>query len=673
MTTNEIGLEDVCDFKNYNKLTDTTKKKMLEVSSNIQKYLSTALTENFNGNLCGASRALQDSGFTIKEAAEVLYKTDAHREPVGNEIERALDLIYGTGSDTPIKRSDWNIFETDIEDVKFNLKHRSIEPLSEEELITKLGDTPEIDNVSDFLAEFFKGVDKPVYIGNKYQGMIAHTSSWLMMEEDIIESGYDQLVANPMRRTLTTEERTEKINGKLKYASGGRGMKFSSETLDVITFEADKMPLNHQLGVIRYLARHLPLVAVIYSSGKSYHASFSAKGVTDIHALRKMFVDLGGDGNVLNPAHLTRLGAVNRSDKRKGFQRVLWINGDARHETVDPQKLSELLPDSAEDSADASVWERMQECAFDELSPPPHQPPLLGLDGTGILWTQNIHTLVAQSKAGKTQAKAAAMHTMFTGERTLGFTIDKPITGKIAYLDFEQDAEDFHSAMMRAGAPKERLLAYSLAGFSSKDAQIAARVVLEKNPDIVALFLDGYADLSSDVNDQESAVALAAEWMAMAKKHDVAILGVLHLNPNSETKSRGHLGSQLERKSKVVLQIDTDSEGVRETYTRFSRKREVCKGHGVQWKWCDFEDGFVEISESKSEQKHREKVETMSRMAAEVARESTLAEWTHGALVKDIVRVLDVTDALAKKYITLWRDNDVIMKTTNGYKIYEPF
>ena len=674
----EITIEDACRYNQLNKLQGDTRAKMVNASQSLHIFLNDALNESYNSNLCKISRRLQAEGFTDTEATKVIYSINGHRDPVGNEIERAVDLIYGSVSGEPVKTSNWPVFESPLDEVNANIKHRNIEPLSEAEIISKLGDTPEIDSVQEFIAEFFKGVNQPVYIGNRYHGIIEHPSTWLNVPEIIEDARYDQVLANPMKRKLTADERVETVTDKdgkvkLKYASGGRGLEFASDKLNVITFEADKIPLELQLGVIRYIARHLPLVALLFSAGKSYHASFSTKGVDDIHALRLMLVDLGGDGSVMSPAQLTRLGAVNRSDKGKGFQRVLWMSGDARHESVDPQKLAELLPESAEDSADASVWERMQECAFDELSPPPHQPPLLGLDGTGILWTQNIHTLVAQSKAGKTQAKAAAMHTMFTGERTLGFTIDKPITGKIAYLDFEQDAEDFHSAMMRAGAPKERLLAYSLAGFSSKDAQIAARVVLEKNPDIVALFLDGYADLSSDVNDQESAVALAAEWMAMAKKHDVAILGVLHLNPNSDTKSRGHLGSQLERKSKVVLQIDTDSEGVRETYTRFSRKREVCKGHGVQWKWCDFEDGFVEISESKSEQKQRERVETMSRMAADVAKESTLDEWSHGSLVRDIVRVLGVTDALAKKYITQWRDNEVIMKTTNGYKIYEPF
>ena len=422
-------LESVCEFKNINKLTDETRKRMLEVSSSIQKYLSTALMENLNSSLCGASRALQDSGFTIKQAAEVLYKTDAHRDIVNGEVERALDLIYGSKSDAPIKRSDWRLFEANIEDVKSNLKHRSIEPLSEEELVAKLGDAPEIDNVSDFLAEFFKGVDRPVYIGNRYQGMIAHTSSWLMMADNIVEDGYDQLIANPMRRTLTTEERVEKVNGKLKYASGGRCLEFASETLDVITYEADKMPPKNQLGVIRYLARHLPLVSVLFSAGKSYHATFSAKGVKDIHALRKMFVDLGGDCAVLSPAQLTRLGAVNRSDKGKGFQRVLWINGDARHETVDPQKLAELLPESAEDESKPMLPAVVDADSLMTSFPTRPEQLIEGVIGLG-----DKLILSASSKAGKTWLMLHLAYAVQNGDDWLGHKCKKK---DVLYVNFE--------------------------------------------------------------------------------------------------------------------------------------------------------------------------------------------------------------------------------------------
>ena len=351
ITDNKLKFEDVCEFDNINKLTGETKKKMLKASARLQGKLNNALDTTYNNNLCKVSRYLQSEGFTDTEAIAVIYAIDGHRDPVGNEIERAVDLIYGSAPGEPVKSSDWPVFETPLDEVNANIKQRNIEPLSEAEIISKLGETPEIDGVAGFIAEFFKGVNQPIYIGNRYHGIIEHPSTWLNVPEIIEDARYDQVLANPMKRKLTAEERVETVtdkNGKvkLKYASGGRGLEFASDKLNVITFEADKIPLELQLGVIRYIARHLPLVALLFSAGKSYHATFSTKGVDDIHALRLMLVDLGGDGAVMSPAQLTRLGAANRSDNGQGLQRVLWMNGDARHESVDQEKLADLLPDA---------------------------------------------------------------------------------------------------------------------------------------------------------------------------------------------------------------------------------------------------------------------------------------------------------------------------------------
>ena len=351
ITDSKLKFEDVCEFDNINKLTGETKKKMLKASARLQSKLNNALDTVYNNNLCKVSRYLQSEGFTDTEAIAVIYAIDGHRDPVGNEIERAVDLIYGSTPGEPVKSSDWPVFETPLDEVNANIKQRNIEPLSEAEIVAKLGDTPEIDSVQEFIAEFFKGVNQPIYIGNRYHGIIEHPSTWLNVPEIIEDARYDQVLANPMKRKLTAEERVETVTDKdgkvkLKYASGGRGLEFASDKLNVITFEADKIPLELQLGVIRYIARHLPLVSLLFSAGKSYHATFSTKGVDDIHALRLMLVDLGGDGAVMSPAQLTRLGAANRSDNGQGLQRVLWMNGDARHESVDQEKLAELLPDA---------------------------------------------------------------------------------------------------------------------------------------------------------------------------------------------------------------------------------------------------------------------------------------------------------------------------------------
>ena len=106
--------------------------------------------------------------------------------------------------------------------------------------------------------------------------------------------------------------------------------------------------------------------------------------------------------------------------------------------------------------------------------------------------------------------------------------------------------------------------------------------------------IDGYADLIGDVNDAEQSNQLVSELMAAAEKFNVAIVGVLHLNPGSEEKSRGHLGSQLGRKSQTVLQIKRDGDR-RVMFTQRARKKPLDEKDGVVFEWSDQKHGFVEL------------------------------------------------------------------------------
>ena len=344
----ELTLDDVCQYKQIDKLSDSTRSKMLEAPQSLHLFLNDALMSEYNNNLCGCARGLHDNGFTASEAVEVIYKTPGHREPIGNEVEHAVETIYSSAGN--VTKTQWPRYTASSEDVLANLDRRGIEPITEEHLIERLGDTPEVDNVADFLKHYYKGVTLPVYLGTRYQGIIEGVDTWLMMSDVIEDEGYEQMLCNPMKRKLSASERAEKVTGKdgkqsLKYPSGGRCLEIASDTLDVATFECDKVELlDYQLGIIAYISQRLPLVAIVHSGGKSYHATFSLKGVPskDIHALRKALVELGADGSVLTPVQLTRLGAVTRKDKNT-IQRVLWIDGDARHKEVDGDDLMELI------------------------------------------------------------------------------------------------------------------------------------------------------------------------------------------------------------------------------------------------------------------------------------------------------------------------------------------
>lgn len=109
-TINEITIEDACQYNQLHKLQGETRSKMVDASQSLHLYLNDALSDSYNSNLCKISRRLQAEGFTDTEATKVIYSINGHRDPVGNEIERAVDLIYGSESGEPVKTSEWPVF-----------------------------------------------------------------------------------------------------------------------------------------------------------------------------------------------------------------------------------------------------------------------------------------------------------------------------------------------------------------------------------------------------------------------------------------------------------------------------------------------------------------------------------------------------------------------------------
>ena len=356
-------LEDTCKFDHIDKLKGDTRTKMLHASSKLQEDLNDALMDEYNTNLCSVARWLKEGKFTEAEAIEVIYKTEGHRSPVDDEIERAVGTVYASEGKP---KSKWpQPKKRTPAEVRNALKSRGIGTMSEAELIVELGGTPACDGVGDFIRRFYKDVKLPIYVGSQQYGEIAPVEGWAERADEIHRKGYEQIICNPMKRIPTADELklmeydskgepvVNKKTGrhKRKYAAGGRHLDFASDTLDVVTFECDTLPAEDQFAIIAYLAKYLPLLSIVDSANKSHHATFSAQGVPKKHVyeLRQTLVNLGADKGVLAPVSLHRLGCVQR--KGKGLQRVLYLNGDARHESVDKDKLAELMRETGDDPA----------------------------------------------------------------------------------------------------------------------------------------------------------------------------------------------------------------------------------------------------------------------------------------------------------------------------------
>lgn len=71
--------------------------------------------------------------------------------------------------------------------------------------------------------------------------------------------------------------------------------------------------------------------------------------------------------------------------------------------------------------------------------------------------------------------------------------------------------------------------------------------------------IDGIADYIKDVNDGEQSNAIIKFFEDLAIRHNAPLIGIVHTNPGSD-KERGHLGSQLQRKSESVLSVKQDGD-----------------------------------------------------------------------------------------------------------------
>ena len=305
---------------------------------------------------------------------------------------------------------------------------------------------------------------------------------------------------------------------------------------------------------------------------------------------------------------------------------------------------------------------------YDETIPPKDNPPIAYLNHTGVIWKGNIHTLVAGSKVGKSRFLAAMIKSMVKGSRSLGWSDDRG-GKKVIYLDFEQDHEDFYNSMHdQAGVSKDEVYAYNLAGVAANDAIACVEAALAQHP-ADSLLVDGIADLCNDVNDPEESNALVARLMALAVEYDIAIVGVLHLNPGSDVKSRGHLGSQLERKSKTIIQIDCDEDDIRTVYTKLARKKPISKKDGVRFQWCDMAGNFVELTETKSQEQQRLEGANLREMMTEILSSRTIKEFSHKELVGDLMTHTDKGASTAKTMIKKMIDYGILTKSSGEYAL----
>ncbi|MCX8497138.1 MAG: hypothetical protein ORN51_13235, partial [Akkermansiaceae bacterium] len=310
---------------------------------------------------------------------------------------------------------------------------------------------------------------------------------------------------------------------------------------------------------------------------------------------------------------------------------------------------------------------------------PPRPIPILTLQGKALCTAGNLTNIQAPAKAGKSAVLESQIAAIMSGNRqgidTLGFSAENPQGFALIHLDTEQSRFD-HDALVRRAVRRAKVEtppawfhSYSLADLSIRERRQALHFAMrdgrEAHGGIFAVMIDGIGDLCADPNDAGEAFALVAELHTAAISYDCAIITILHENPGgSETgKTRGHLGSQVERKAETNLRLAKDSHGVTTIWAEKARHCYLPKSEGPCFAWND--QAMMHTSCGTAKQMKSAELREKMNLEAEAAF-GEVGSMTYTELVEAIMKALDVSERTAKSRVTTWLAEGITRKTSTG-------
>lgn len=223
---------------------------------------------------------------------------------------------------------------------------------------------------------------------------------------------------------------------------------------------------------------------------------------------------------------------------------------------------------------------------------------LFKLAGVEIAHIGNHVTLIAPIKSGKSAfigAILAATTPKIVGADLLGLEFTNPEGHAVIHVDTEQSRNDHHRLLTRSlrrsgvDCPPDYLLSFCMTGWEPQDIMAGIEFVCDKAKNafggIHSIVVDGLADLIRSPNDEEDSNALERWFRNLTIQHQCCGFGVIHQNPGSD-KSRGHLGSQFERKSETVLVLEKKNEQMM-IYSTRTRRAPILKENAPCFEWSD--------------------------------------------------------------------------------------
>lgn len=208
--------------------------------------------------------------------------------------------------------------------------------------------------------------------------------------------------------------------------------------------------------------------------------------------------------------------------------------------------------------------------------------------------------IVGQPKAGKTTVSqfliATALMKNVADTDTLEIRSTYCDGKQVIYIDTEgslEDTHDFVTGVLRiAGltAKPDHFRVFRFREYTQSECKTALLELFENLQNTHIWLIDGIADFVTSPNQETESNEMVRILMKHANRLEACLLLVIHENPNGAQisgKTRGHLGSELERKAGGAITVEKD----KEHNCHYIKSRILRKGSDFETIGYAFENG----------------------------------------------------------------------------------
>ena len=322
----------------------------------------------------------------------------------------------------------------------------------------------------------------------------------------------------------------------------------------------------------------------------------------------------------------------------------------------------------------------LQSCEIDYDNPPDVSKSVVSVNGVPLGSQDNLFCITGGEGTGKSNCIGSILAgtlcaERLDSERTLGLEITpNPKALAVLHYDTEQSEAQLYKNMgktlRRADVETVPDFYHSLylASLSRKDRLKLIRESMDlfrhEHGGIHLVVIDGIADLVRSANDETESIAVVDELYRLAGIYNTCIICVLHFVPNG-IKLRGHIGSELQRKSAGILSIEKDDNPeysvVKALKVRDGSPLDVPM---MLFGWDKELEMHVYRGEKSKEDKEKRKTDELISIVMEAFQSNRRLSYRE--LCDVVMREMGVKERTAKKYIAYMREQRILSQDTAG-------